>query len=257
MAAVAAGEPSDENRRANSYWQSCFGTVAAAVAGTTDAAGQRLGGACHRNAENCIREICRPTCSLDVVVATTVVGVDGAGKRVGCDDAVEDNRCADEMDAVGGDSYTDDGTERLDACSDGHRGAGGASEHRKLAVAKCAEGHWQWDHPCLVDGVAGATVVEPVASEATEAFAALLAAIRVPCQLVEVILKQVSFISNVITFKFIFQCIFIKVRVGKCLPSVSFPFDTTLARYAANVFKYSILAASVLRLYTSLCSGAN
>lgn len=38
-------------------------------------------------------------------------------------------------------------------------------------------------------------------------------------------------------------------------PSGSSPFDTTLARYAANVFRYSTFAASVLRLYPSLCSG--
>lgn len=189
MAVAAAGVQSDASRTASSYWQSCFVVVVGAAA--TDVVGQRWGGACHRNAEDCIRGICRPTYSEDVAVAT-IAGVDGVdGQRVDCGDAaVVDNRCADGMDAVGGDSCMDDGTVPLDACLDGHRDAGGGLGRRRLVVAKYAEDHWQWVHPCPVDGAAVETAVGPAEFGATEVSS--LAGIRVPCPMGAAILYKLN-----------------------------------------------------------------
>lgn len=189
---VVVGVQTDECRTVNSCWKSCFGTVVVVVAVVVaDVVVQRSDGAFHhRNAVDCIREICMRTCSVDVGVEI-IVGV-GDVERVGYDGAVVvvDIRYADELDVVEGDSSTDDGTGPLDACSDGLQDVGGELVHRKLAVARYAEDHWRWVLPYRVDDAAGATVVEPAGFVETEAFAASLLVIRVPCPMVEEILNN-------------------------------------------------------------------
>lgn len=116
-----------------------------------------------------------------MIIAVDVDGADGVA-------AVVDSRYANGLDAVGGDSYTDDGIGPLDACSDGHRDAGGEWAPRKLVVVKCAADHWRWVHPCLVGDVAEAKVVVLDGFAVTETFAASSVVIHVPCRMVEEIL---------------------------------------------------------------------